>query len=361
VEGDVEPGAETAKDVRASVTKRYGRFAAMALAIAVIAISFLVVLPRVADYGAVWDVVQSLSTEEIALLLLATLFDLATFGPPWMAALPGLGYWHSTVLTMSSTALSNAAPGGDALGVAAAYAMLRNWGFQAHAVQTAVAITAVWNQFINVGIPVLSVATLWLEGDSSSRLLQTAALIGVAALVAAIVVLVLVLRSDDAAFHLGERLQGWTTRLLRIVRRPPVSGWGPAWQRFRHEAVDVLRRRWIALTITQLVGHLSVFLVLLVALRAVGVDSSQVTFSEALASWSLVRLLTAVPITPGGVGIVEVGLTGALVGFGGSNDEVVAAVLIYRVLTVVPPIAIGSLLALTWRRNRPQVGVEGDG
>ena len=38
---------------------------------------------------------------------------------------------------------------------------------------------------------------------------------------------------------------------------------------------------------------------------------------EALAAWSLIRLLTAIPITPGGLGIVEVGLSAALVGFGG--------------------------------------------
>jgi uncharacterized protein (TIRG00374 family) len=86
-------------------------------------------------------------------------------------------------------------------------------------------------------------------------------------------------------------------------------------------------------------------------LRAVGVDSSQVTWVEALASWSLVRLLTAVPITPGGLGVVELGLSAALVGFGGSNDEVVAAVLLYRALTFLPPIALGAILGLTWRRH----------
>ena len=59
-------------------------------------------------------------------------------------------------------------------------------------------------------------------------------------------------------------------------------------------------------------------------------SSSEVTWVEALAAWGLVRLLTAVPITPGGLGVVELGLSAALVGFGGSNDEVVAAVLLYR-------------------------------
>jgi uncharacterized membrane protein YbhN (UPF0104 family) len=57
-------------------------------------------------------------------------------------------------------------------------------------------------------------------------------------------------------------------------------------------------------------------------------------------------------VTPGGIGIVELGLATALVGFGAGNAEAVAAVLLYRVLTVVPTVALGGLLGLTWRRHR---------
>ena len=55
----------------------------------------------------------------------------------------------------------------------------------------------------------------------------------------------------------------------------------------------------------------------------------------------------------GGIGIVELGLTAALVAFGGANADVVAAVLIYRFLTVVPTLALGGLAALTWRWHKP--------
>ncbi|MCC6833261.1 MAG: UPF0104 family protein, partial [Thermoleophilia bacterium] len=74
---------------------------------------------------------------------------------------------------------------------------------------------------------------------------------------------------------------------------------------------------------------------------------------ESFAAWSLIRILTAVPITPGGLGVVELGLTGALVGFGGDQEPVVAAVLAYRVLTMVPPIALGGLCLAVWRRMAP--------
>ena len=48
--------------------------------------------------------------------------------------------------------------------------------------------------------------------------------------------------------------------------------------------------------------------------------------------------------------MVELGLTGALVSFGGQQVEVVSAVLVYRVLTYVPPIVIGGACLLIWRR-----------
>ena len=75
---------------------------------------------------------------------------------------------------------------------------------------------------------------------------------------------------------------------------------------------------------------------------------------EAFAAWSLVRLLGSIPITPGGLGVVELGLTTALVGFGGGQVEVVAAVLVYRFLTIVPTLVIGLLAGVTWKRYRPE-------
>jgi uncharacterized membrane protein YbhN (UPF0104 family) len=109
------------------------------------------------------------------------------------------------------------------------------------------------------------------------------------------------------------------------------------------------------ITLATLAGHLTVFLLMLASLRAFGVSSDEISATEAFASWSLVRLLGSLPITPGGIGVVEVGLTGALVGFGGDNAEVVAAVLVYRFLAVVPTLVLGLFAGVTWRRYRPEV------
>jgi putative heme transporter len=84
------------------------------------------------------------------------------------------------------------------------------------------------------------------------------------------------------------------------------------------------------------------------------VPGSEVSVVEAFAAWSLARLLGSVPITPGGIGVVELGLTGALLGFGGNNAGVVAAVLVYRFLTMVPTLVLGLFAATTLKR-RPQI------
>ena len=73
------------------------------------------------------------------------------------------------------------------------------------------------------------------------------------------------------------------------------------------------------ITIATLAGHLTVFVLLLVCLRVTGVSDAEVTATEAFAAWALVRILGALPLTPAGVGIVEVGLTSALVAFGASE------------------------------------------
>ena len=63
-------------------------------------------------------------------------------------------------------------------------------------------------------------------------------------------------------------------------------------------------------------------------------------------------MLGSIPITPGGLGLVELGLTTVLVGFGGNRAGVVAAVLLYRFLTIVPTLVVGAAAAATWRRHR---------
>jgi uncharacterized protein (TIRG00374 family) len=199
---------------------------------------------------------------------------------------------------------------------------------------------------------------LTISGEQTAAL-ATAAFIGVAVLGIVIAGFVLVLVSDRLAGDIGDVAARFTNWTLGKVRRGSVSWSGRSFERFRDNVGDFVVRKWPALTLTSLAGSLTVFGVLLVSLRALGVSASQVSLIDAFASWALVRLVASVPITPGGIGVVELGLTGALVGFGGNHAGVVAAVLVYRFLTVVPTLVLGLVAAFTSRRSRRRPDVAG--
>ena len=333
------------------VTK--GRVITLIVSIVVIGGVFAFVLPRIADYRAVWSTIQGLTWEQGIALAVAELVNLATFAPPYMSALPGLGYWRASVIAQASTASTYSAPGGAAVGIGLAFAMLRGWGFPAAAVTLAVTLTGVWNQLFMLAAPAVALALLTFTGGSNTTL-QIVALVGLAVFIVAMTAFIAALASNQLARSVGDHAARAANVGLRLIRRGPVTWDGGALVRFRVQTIGLLRRRWLPLTLATCAGQLSVFAVLVVCLRTLGVDASQVTLVEAFAAWTFVRLLGSIPITPGGIGIVELGLTGALVGFGGPNDAVVAAVLLYRVLTVVPTLVLGLVAGGLWRRLRPQ-------
>ena len=334
------------------LTKTHKRVLGGAGSIAVVVAVFVFVLPQFANYRDVLGVVRGLTWQDWLLLAGAVVLNLATFPPPWMAALPGLGFREALAMTQASTALSIVSPAGAAVGMAASYSMLRSWRYDAAAVGLAVAIAGIWNQLVNLTFPVVALALLTAQ-DEDHPALRTAALVGVVVLVVAVTAFALVLSRAEWASRIGDGAARLSNRLLRIVRRGPVHWGGESFVRFRSRALGLLRRRWHVITVATLAGHLTVFLLLLVCLRVTGISEGEVTVTEAFAAWALVRILGALPLTPAGVGIVEVGLTGALVAFGASNTEAVAATLLYRALTVFPTLALGLLAAATWRTHHP--------
>lgn len=337
---------------RRRLTKTHTRLLGAAGSIAVVVAVFVFVLPQFANYRDVLDVVRSLGWKDWLVLVGAVVLNLATFPPPWMAALPGLGFRQAMAMTQASTALSIVSPAGAAVGMAASYSMLRSWRFAPASVGLAVAIAGIWNQLVNLAFPVVALALLTSQ-DQDHPALRTAALIGVGVLAVAVTAFALVLSRAEWARRIGDLAARLTNRLSRLVRRGAVEWGGASFARFRSRALGLLRRRWHVITIATLAGHLTVFVLLLVCLRVTGVSDAEVTATEAFAAWALVRILGALPLTPGGVGIVEVGLTGALVAFGASNAEAVAATLLYRALTVLPTLALGLLAAATWRTYHP--------
>ena len=343
-----------APEFRKAKRSGWRRYAFAGAGVAIVVVTFAFALPKIADYRDVWDVVSTLTWQWGAVLIGATVLNLITFAPPWMVTLPGLHFRQAFVMTQASTALSIIAPGGAAVGMAGSWGMLRGWGFRSGAVARAVTLTGVWNQLANLVFPVVALFLLKMDGGETA-LLGTAAFVGVVVLGVVVAILALVLYSDGLAHEVGDAVARFVSWCLARIRRRPVSWGGPSFARFRGEAVELLARRWHVLTLATLAGNLTVFLLLVLSLRAVGVSAEEVDLIEIFAAWSLVRIIGAIPITPGGFGIVELGLTTALVAFGGANAGVVAAVLIYRFLTVVPTLVLGGLAAITWRSHRGSV------
>jgi uncharacterized protein (TIRG00374 family) len=331
--------------------RQWKRIALGAVGIIFAVATFAYFLPKIADYRDVWGVLQDVSAIWLVALFLATVLNILTFAPPWMVALPGLRFRDALALTQVSTALSIVVPGGAAVGIAGSYGILRRWGFAARDIGRAVTLVSLWNQFANLSYPIIAVFLLTTVGGNSA-LLATAAFIGVGILGVVVAAFGLVLYSDRMASDIGDVAAQGTNWVKGKLHRAPVTWNGESFERFRDDVIVLLRRRWHLLTLVTYVGTLSVFLVLLFSLRACGVPAAQVSLVEAFAAWALARLLGSIPITPGGIGVVELGLTGALLGFGGANAGVVAAVLLYRFLTMVPTVIVG-LAATTMLRRHP--------
>ncbi|HKN94623.1 MAG TPA: flippase-like domain-containing protein, partial [Thermoleophilaceae bacterium] len=90
------------------------------------------------------------------------------------------------------------------------------------------------------------------------------------------------------------------------------------------------------------------FLCLYSALLAVG---SRPPLYVALLAYSAAQLLGQLPLTPGGLGVVEAGLTGTLALAGVAAAPAALAVLAYRLVSYWLPLPVG-LVAWIWHRHR---------
>jgi uncharacterized protein (TIRG00374 family) len=322
-----------------------------ALSVALLAAVFFWFLPQFTSIADVWTSVKSMSWIEVTILLLAAVWNLATYQFVVLSTMPGMTFRQATVSTETTTAVSNTVLGGAAISLGLTYAMNSSWGFSRSRTSVSLLVSGLFNNFAKLGLPVLALALLAFQSQPSAGRV-TAGFLGVAGLVFAVVCLWLLLRSRESAARLGIGMGKVASAIIRLFGRPPVQGWDKATTKFRDRTVLLLHARWHWITLATLVSHLSLFLVLLLALRFVGVDSSQVTWVEALAVFAFARLLTAIPFTPGGLGVVELALITGLSAAGGPRAMVAAAVLIFRALTYVLPIPIGLGTYIFWQRNK---------
>ena len=327
------------------------------LTLLILVMVFVVILPQFGDYGEAWTAIQSMEWWELGLIVLATIALIIIYVTPYTAALPGLKFKPAFYTRQTSFMISNVIPGGGAWGLAVQYGMLSSYGYGPAPASATIGITSVWNTLVTLSLPVIALIGLAVIGASSGQA-ATVTLIAGVAVIAMIVVFALILRSESFARKLGvwaDKIIDWGAGLIhKEVDVDAVAGI----LHFRSSIVDVVRDRWLLITLANVGQQLAQFSILYLAVVALqGGFNGPVTLIEAFAAFAFGRLATFIPVPPGGLGTTDAIITAALTSFGLGNNDALAATMVWRAATYFPQVIIGVITMLLWRRKKPSEAV----
>ncbi len=244
--------------------------------------------------------------------------------------------WFSVVTAqLAGNAISLIVPGGQAAGAAVQFRMLERSGMDTS--DTVGGLTAF--SFLGVGgllaLPVFTLPVV-LFGAPVNRGLATAAFIGAIGFVLFVAFGVVVLLTDGPLEAAGRAVQALHNRFLR--KRPTMSGLPARLIEQRDLIRSVLGKRWPEATMLS-AGRLALdYLCLLFCVFAVG---SHPRPSVILLAYAVAGVIGLIPITPGGLGIVEASLTGLLIASGLTPAQAVLATLAYRLASYWLPMIAG--------------------
>jgi uncharacterized protein (TIRG00374 family) len=339
-------------------TSRRKQVIAGVITLVVLIIVFAGILPKFGNYADAWDVIKDMSVVELAILAASVVFSIVVYVFPFQAALPGLRYGPAFMIRQTSFTISNAVPAGGAIGLGVQYGMLAQAGFSGAASSAAIGITSVFNLMVTLALPVLGVlALLFVEAPTSSEILG--ALGGLAAVGVMVGVFAAILHSDATARRVGELLERLAGKVLGLIHRDAPTGIAEQIEAFRASTVDVIRARWAVLTGSSFLQQFAQFGVLMVALRIVeSGEATQVTVAATFAAFALARLASFIPVTPGGLGTVDAGLTASLVAFGATKTDALAATLLWRAASWIPQVLLGVVTLVIWRLRSRRIADE---
>jgi uncharacterized membrane protein YbhN (UPF0104 family) len=318
--------------------------------IALVAAIFGFAVPHFASYRSVWASTAAMTWPHVLLVAAAAAASMASTWFMICAVLPSIRLREAAVVNLGSNAVANTLPAGGALAMGVSWAMLSSWGVGTAQYVLYTLVSGVWNVFARLGLPVLALLVLATAARPGGGLIAAAA-VGLLLLAAMAVGLGLLVRSEAFAFRAGRALQYAAVTGCRLIRRQATFDVPGSLLGFRRQAGALIAARGWRITLTTAAANLTLWLVLLACLRGVGLSQAQVSWQTSLAAYAFVRLLTVLPITPGGLGITELGLIGILAAGAGhqATAQVTAAVLLYRAVTYLPPIPLGAVACLAWR------------
>lgn len=316
-------------------------------AIAIIAFG----LPFFADttWGQIWH-----HLSRVGFMTSLELFGLVALGL-WFytftltGSLPGLSHSKALMMNVAGSSVGNLLPGGGAAGVAVTYLMGRTWGFSRLNISTSIIVSGVWNVLARVALPLLGIAMLSFDQTALPPSVRRGAAVGAVAGLLVLLVFIAMVVSEKWAGKLGTFLDRWIGDWIARLRRGEKRGQRPdlkaILQDQRGRLASVTKTGWFPMTVG-VTGFLGIYFVLFWrTMDAVGVD---IPTPKLFAAYAIGRLLTAVGVTPGGLGITEAGTLAVMVSWGADKPAAAAGVLLFAIFTHIFEVPLGALGWLGW-------------
>ena len=284
----------------------------------------------------------------IGWLLLMVALEVGSFASLWFLQKLALraDRWLPIITSqLAGNAFGRVVPGGGAAAGAFQYRMLREAGMPAGSIATGLTAVHLLTFATLVALPVLAVPAL-LNGAEVADGLARGLWIALGALVVLFGLGALLLRTERPLRAVGRLVQAVRNRLLR--RREPLEGLPETLVEERDLIRSVLGERWWEALLASIGRWLFDFGALLAVLFALGVD---VNATLVLLAYVTASLLGMVPITPGGLGFVEAGLTATLALAGVGAADALVATLAYRLVSFWLPLPFGALAVPLHRRH----------
>jgi uncharacterized protein (TIRG00374 family) len=313
--------------------------------LAATAVSLYLVGPAVLAVFASWPDLRDLDPLLLQLIVIAQMAAFACFWAILRITLETRAWLPVVTSQLASNAAAKVLPAGGAAAGALQYAMLVRTGVPRGTVASGLAAASALTTGIVLALPALAVPAV-LGGAPIDRSLARAAWAGVAALVLLVAAGALLLFAERPLRFAGRVLQAVRNRVLR--RRERLTGLSDRLVDERDSLRDILSSRWLEALLATAGRWGFDYASLLLALVAVGARPAP---AAVLLAFCTAQALALVPLTPGGLGFVEAGLTGTLALAGVGANEALVASLAYRLASYWLPIPVGGGAWLVYRHR----------
>jgi uncharacterized protein (TIRG00374 family) len=316
-----------------------------AIALILAGIAIYALFPAIAKVLGAWPRLSTLSPIWFAVALAAEVASFTCNFGLQRLALRAKGWFAIVTAGLTGNSITNSLPGGSAAGAAVQFRMLSTAGFDTDTAVSGLTVFSLIGVVGVLGLPLFAAPAI-IAGLRVRPGLAHAALIGLAGFVLFACVGALLLWTDrplETAGRIAQKVWNWLTR-----GRHPVSGLPQRLLADRNAIRTVLGEHWWkALLLTT--GRLGFdYGCLLAALRAA---NSSPQPALVLLAYAAADILALLPITPGGLGIVEAGLSSLLVLAGVHPATAVLATLAYRLASYWLPLISGVPAYLLFRRR----------